>query len=112
MTSVRKKIADKTVRCCWGKCLDSQHKIMMISRIITIVRRVNVDPSKIFVRNATTTRSGGILPPPFKTPFGLIGIICTVVPGLLIGAAISKNIANFLEENDLFVPSDDDDDDD
>lgn len=32
--------------------------------------------------------------------------------GLLIGAMISKNIANFLEENELFVPSDDDDDED
>lgn len=64
------------------------------------------------VRNARTTPSGGILPEPQKTPFGLLGVVCAVVPGLLIGATISKNIANFLEENDLFVPSDDDDDDD
>lgn len=48
---------------------------------------------------------------PLIQPFGMMGIICTVVPGLLIGALISKNIANFLEENDLFVPSDDDEDD-
>lgn len=59
-----------------------------------------------------TTPTGGIAPEPHKTPFGLLGIVCAVVPGLLIGATISKNIANFLEENDLFVPSDDDDDDD
>lgn len=39
-------------------------------------------------------------------------MVFTVVPGLLIGAGISKNIANFLEENELFVPDDDDDDDD
>jgi len=45
-------------------------------------------------------------------PFGIFGIFGAVVPGLLIGAMISKNIANFLEENDLFVPADDDDDDD
>lgn len=63
-------------------------------------------------RSATTTPTGAILPEPEKTPFGLLGIVCAVVPGLLIGAAISKNIANFLEENELFVPSDDDDDDD
>lgn len=63
-------------------------------------------------RSATTTPSGAILPEPRKTPFGLIGIVFAVVPGLLIGANISKKIANFLEENDLFVPSDDDDDDD
>ena len=63
-------------------------------------------------RSATTTSTGAILPEPSKTPFGLIGIVCAVIPGLLIGANISKKIANFLEENDLFVPSDDDDDDD
>ncbi|XP_034831782.1 essential MCU regulator, mitochondrial [Maniola hyperantus] len=63
-------------------------------------------------RTATTTPTGAILPEPEKTPFGLLGLVCAVVPGLLIGAAISKNIANFLEENELFVPSDDDDDDD
>lgn len=49
---------------------------------------------------------------PHQIRFGLIGIVAAVIPGLLIGAQISKNIANFLEENDLFVPSDDDDDDD
>lgn len=71
-------------------------------------RILQVDQSKTKV----TTRWGGILPEPQKTPFGFLGIIVTVVTGLLVGAAISKNIANFLEENDLFVPSDDDDDDD
>lgn len=30
--------------------------------------------------------------------------------GLLVGAVISKNIASFLEENDLFIPDDEDDD--
>jgi hypothetical protein len=63
-------------------------------------------------RCATTTPTGAILPEPHKSPFGLIGIVFAVIPGLLIGANISKKIANFLEENDLFVPSDDDDDDD
>lgn len=64
------------------------------------------------IRKATTSSTGALLPEPRKIPFGLIGIICTVVPGLLIGATISKYMANFLEENELFVPSDDDDDDD
>lgn len=64
------------------------------------------------LRNGTTTATGAILPEPPRTSFGLLGIVCTVIPGLLIGATISKNIASFLEENDLFVPSDDDDDDD
>lgn len=64
------------------------------------------------IRNATQKKSGALYPEPPSTPFGLVGIVAAVVPGLLIGATISKNIANFLEENDLFVPSDDDDDDD
>lgn len=76
------------------------------------------------------SRSGAIKPKPEVMPFALGAFLCTVIPGkdssftrsinnnclllagLLIGAAISKNIANFLEENELFVPSDDDDDED
>lgn len=76
-------------------------------RITTLLKQNNAT-----VRQKVTTPTGGILPEPQQTRFGLLGIVCAVVPGLLIGAAISKNIANFLEENDLFVPSDDDDDDD
>ncbi|XP_022228932.2 essential MCU regulator, mitochondrial [Drosophila obscura] len=57
-------------------------------------------------------RSGALKPKPEEMPFGLFAIFCAVIPGLLIGATISQNVANFLEENDLFVPSDDDDDED
>lgn len=64
------------------------------------------------IRHATSSPSGAILPEPKRPRFGFLGIICGIACGLFIGAAISKNIANFLEENDLFVPSDDDDDDD
>ncbi|CAH0382468.1 unnamed protein product [Bemisia tabaci] len=67
---------------------------------------------KVPARSLTTTQTGAVLPEPKKVPFGLVGVVLAVVPGLLVGAAISKYIANFLEENDLFVPSDDDDDDD
>lgn len=63
-------------------------------------------------RNKTHHRSGAIRPMPKVLPFGFVGLVCSVVPGLFIGAAISKSVANFLEENDLFVPSDDDDDED
>lgn len=68
---------------------------------------------------------------PEITSFGVLGVFLTVVPGanqfrillsellidklmifagLLVGAVISKNIASFLEENDLFVPDEDDED--
>jgi len=42
---------------------------------------------------------------------GLSGVGATIATGLLVGAGISKNIASFLEENELFVPAVDDDDD-
>ena len=45
-----------------------------------------------------------------NNPFGIVGVFLTVVPGILLGAVSSKNIASFLEENDLFVPEDEDDD--
>lgn len=64
------------------------------------------------VRYKTHSRNGTVLPMPKVLPFGLFGVLCSVIPGLFIGAAISKSVANFLEENDLFVPSDDDDDED
>ncbi|XP_023306039.2 essential MCU regulator, mitochondrial [Lucilia cuprina] len=68
--------------------------------------------SEIQRRNATHFRSGALKPKPEEMPFGMMGVVCAVVPGLFIGAAISKSVANFLEENDLFVPEDDDDDED
>lgn len=64
------------------------------------------------VRLKTHNRAGGLKPMPKVQSFGILGVLCSVVPGLFIGAAISKHVANFLEENDLFVPSDDDDDED
>lgn len=79
---------------------------------ITSFLKLAKTTSKSYVRTATTSSTGALLPEPQKIPFGLVGIICTVIPGLLIGATISKYMANFLEENELFVPSDDENDDD
>lgn len=62
-------------------------------------------------RSKTYFRSGAIKPMPKVLPFGIVGLFASVIPGLFIGAAISKSVANFLEENDLFVPDDDDDED-
>lgn len=86
--------------------------ISRLSRLVVQTKSLSRPEQVLQKRPATTTPSGAILPEPEKKPFGLLSIIAAVVPGLLIGAAISKNIANFLEENELFVPSDDDDDDD
>ena len=86
--------------------------IFRLSRLMAQSKNLTRHENVIQRRTATTTPTGAILPEPEKSPGGLFGIVLAVVPGLLIGAAISKNIANFLEENELFVPSDDDDDDD
>lgn len=66
----------------------------------------------VAVRSKTHYRTGAIKPMPKVLPFGVVGLFASVLPGLFIGAAISKSVANFLEENELFVPSDDDDDED
>lgn len=82
-------------------------------RVVRGVRYVSACGGRLMTaRGVVTTRTGALLPEPQKTPLGVAGIMAAVVPGLLLGAVISKSIANFLEENDLFVPSDDDDDDD
>ncbi|XP_049873194.1 essential MCU regulator, mitochondrial [Pectinophora gossypiella] len=86
--------------------------VLRLSRLVAQGKSLTRPGQVVQRRTATTTETGAILPEPEKQPFGLLGVVCAVVPGLLIGAAISKNIANFLEENELFVPSDDDDDDD
>lgn len=87
--------------------------------MITVLRsnagniiRNAINVSTTTVRHKTFYRTGAIRPMPKVLPFGFLGLIGSVVPGLFIGAAISKSVANFLEENELFVPSDDDDDED
>jgi len=61
-------------------------------------------------RNVVTNEAGCFHEAPRKQRFGLIGVALTITAGLTIGSLISKDVASFLEENDLFVPSDDDDD--
>jgi len=61
-------------------------------------------------RYATTTVTGAFREHPPQTPLGLLKVVLTVIPGLYIGAALSRMGAAWLEENDIFVPDDDDDD--
>ena len=62
------------------------------------------------LRTAVTLPTGGVRAEPRRSRLAVLGALLTVIPGLLLGASISKNFASFLEENDLFVPADDDDD--
>ena len=43
--------------------------------------------------------------------WGWLKLVVTVILGSSIGATASRKMASFLEENELFVPSEDDDDD-
>lgn len=86
--------------------------MVLMYRMVLLNRPPTRNINLRLVRLKTHSRIGTVLPMPKTLPFGLIGVLCSVIPGLFIGATISKNIANFLEENDLFVPSDDDDDED
>lgn len=64
------------------------------------------------VRNQTFTATDAVMPKPNVSRMtGYMGITIATSMGIFTGAEISKNIASFLEENELFVPSDDDDDD-
>lgn len=89
---------------------------MVLSRFSPYLKQRIVTPSPLLnplsVRTAIHSKNGTVLPEPSRVSFGLLRVFLTVTAGVLIGAAISKNMANFLEENELFVPSDDDDDDD
>ena len=63
----------------------------------------------IQVRNLVTTKTGAVLEVPQKKGIkGFAGVAIAVTTGITIGSLISKDVASFLEENDLFVPSDDD----
>ncbi len=61
-------------------------------------------------RLLTTSPSGAFAGEPAKTRFGLVGVAVATAAGIALGSTISQSMASFLEENDLFVPSDDDDD--
>ncbi len=54
--------------------------------------------------------SGALNGLPHQTKFGFLKAMGIVIPFLWAGASMSKHGAAFLEEHDIFVPSDDDDD--
>ncbi|XP_076659611.1 essential MCU regulator [Halictus rubicundus] len=89
---------------------------MTLQRASFIFRKLGIlknieGETKLHFRPRTTTPSGAILPEPKGTRFGYVGVITSVVTGLIIGVTLSKLVAHILEEKELFIPSDDDDDD-
>ncbi|GBM30526.1 hypothetical protein AVEN_264985-1 [Araneus ventricosus] len=86
----------------------------MLLRLASNISTINYPLKKISmvpIRHAVTSETGAVLPKPQKMPFGLVRVLLTVLPGLYLGATISKEAAAFLEENDIFVPDEDDDED-
>ena len=84
---------------------------------LVCLRQLSTSPAKNILRNAIqtrtviTTETGGILKEPSKKGItGFAGVALAVTTGITVGSIISKDVASFLEENDLFVPSDDEDD--
>lgn len=70
----------------------------------------HIHTTKVF--KGTFTSTDAVMPKPHTTKLlGYMGVTLATSLGIFTGAEISKNIASFLEENELFVPSDDDDDD-
>lgn len=62
------------------------------------------------IRSIVTKESGGILGAPEKKGMrGIVGVALGVGTGITIGSALSRDVANFLEEHDLFVPDAEDD---
>ncbi|CAM1303538.1 Uncharacterised protein g3534 [Pycnogonum litorale] len=76
---------------------------------ITNMKMRNINSSLNQTRKIVTTENGALLEEPKKISLGLSKVALTVIPGLYLGATISKEGAAFLEENDIFVPDDDDD---
>jgi len=60
-------------------------------------------------RSLVYNDSGSILERPEQERFAVVKVLLVVIPFTYLGGTISKNGAAFLEENDIFVPSDDDD---
>ncbi|CEF59410.1 Uncharacterised protein family UPF0466-containing protein [Strongyloides ratti] len=52
-----------------------------------------------------------VSPPPFLISMSGIKFMLALTSSLYFGSMIAKYGASFLEENEIFVPSDDDDDD-
>ncbi|KAA3679558.1 uncharacterized protein DEA37_0001964 [Paragonimus westermani] len=55
----------------------------------------------------STMSTGALHGRPHITPFGAVKVLAIVSATIFCGAMISKKGAEFLEENDIFVPDDD-----
>jgi len=54
------------------------------------------------------SNTGAILSEPVKTQFAKMKITTVTIAGLYAGAISAKKLAEFMEENDIFIPNEDD----
>ncbi|CAG0888243.1 unnamed protein product [Darwinula stevensoni] len=93
-----------------GKTSFLNRKCQILQPSLRVPTLERLCANNLEAKTVVTTPTGAYLEPPKKVQFGMVGVTFTVIIGLAIGAFISKSLASFLEENELFVPSDDDDD--
>lgn len=55
---------------------------------------------------AKFTRCGAVMARPKQTKFGMIKVLLTVIPVMLLGATISNKGAELLEDSEIFIPED------
>ena len=60
-------------------------------------------------RYVNTSFHGPIPPEPIRKRFSMPIVLVCITVGIVVGSYSAKSFAEFLEETDLFVPSDDDD---
>ena len=59
--------------------------------------------------NKVYSKTGAINPSPGRTRFATLKVASIFIPGLWMGAMLSKTAADFMERHDIFTPVDDDD---
>ena len=61
------------------------------------------------ILNSVYGETGSINPVPKWYRFGILKVLLCVTSFVLLGSYISQSTAEFLEDNEIFVPEDDDD---
>ena len=73
------------------------------------VFRGRVNPMNGSEANKVYMESGAIRPSPGRTRYAVLKVASVVIPGLWIGALLSKTGADLMEKHDIFRPAEDDD---
>ena len=64
----------------------------------------NVHQQNNFRRSLVTNAAGSFYEAPSTHRYGRVGAVVTVLTGVSIGTLMSKTLASYLQEHDLFSP--------